>query len=370
LEGRITYLIKNGNQPMITDIKINKPEPIATNNKIKTFKSSNKVRSAIEALEAGKPILIIEFYSNGISLLQDLHKHLKLKLPNKSFKEQREYRSAYHKLSNLILIEIVDQKLFVKKSPTIGWLEEFYPDNNNFLLTFPQVQGLNSSWQWHQNGITIPVLRNKVHPYYGTYFPTRFEHLEVFDNWLKRYKGPKKSAIDVGVGSGVLSFQMIKHGFQKVFGTDINPNAIVGLTKFMGDTKLSRKIDLDLAPLFGKFEKQTELIVFNPPWLPASFNPENIDGAIYYNEKLFTDFFAGAKQRLLPEGKLVLLFSNLAQITNLTKEHPIEKELAEGGRFQLENTFKKRVKNASNKTNRDSHWRSLEEVELWVLTNK
>ncbi len=370
MEGRITYLIENGNQPMITDIKINKPEPIATNNKIKTFKSSNKVRSAIEALEAGKPILITEFYSNGISLLQDLHKHLKLKLPNKSFKEQREYRSAYHKLSNLILIEIVDQKLFVKKSPTIGWLEEFYPDNNNFLLTFPQVQGLNSSWQWHQNGITIPVLRNKVHPYYGTYFPTRFEHLEVFDNWLKRYKGPKKSAIDVGVGSGVLSFQMIKHGFQKVFGTDINPNAIVGLTKFMGDTKLSRKIDLDFAPLFGKFEKQTELIVFNPPWLPESFNPENIDGAIYYNEKLFSDFFAGAKKRLLPEGKLVLLFSNLAQITNLTKEHPIEKELAEGGRFQLENTFKKRVKNASNKTNRDSHWRSSEEVELWVLTNK
>ena len=367
--GRISYLIKNGNQAMITDIKINKPAPIATNNKIKIFKNNNNVRSTIEALEAGKPVLIKEFYSNGISLLQDLHKHLKLKLPNKSFKEQREYRSVYHQLSNLILIEITDQKLSVKKSPIIGWLEKFYPDNNSFLLTFPQVQGLNSSWQWYQNGITIPVLRNKVHPYYGVYFPTRFEHLEVFDNWLKRYRGPKKSAIDVGFGSGVLSFQMIKYGFQKVFGTDINPNAIVGLTKFMGDTKLSRKIDLDFASLFGKFEKQTELIVFNPPWLPASFNPENIDGAIYYTEKLFSDFFAGAKQRLLPEGKLLLLFSNLAQITNLTKEHPIEKELAEGGRFQLEKTFKKRVKNTSNKTKRDSHWRSSEEVELWILTN-
>jgi len=34
----------------------------------------------------------------------------------------------------------------------------------------------------------------------------------------------------------------------------------------------------------------------------------------------------------------------LAQITNLTKGHPIEKELAEGGCFQLEKTFKKRVK--------------------------
>ena len=138
----------------------------------------------------------------------------------------------------------------------------------------------------------------------------------------------------------------------------------------MGDTKLSRKIELDFGHLFGKWEKQTELIVFNPPWLPKSHDLDRIDEAIYYNENLFPDFFAGAKQRLLPEGKLVLIFSNLAQITNVTKEHPIEMELAEGGRFQLEKCLKKSVKAASKKTKRDQHWRSSEEVELWVLTNK
>jgi methylase of polypeptide subunit release factors len=163
---------------------------------------------------------------------------------------------------------------------------------------------------------------------------------------------------------------MVKYGFQKVFATDINPNSIVGLSEFMGDTKLSRKIELDHAALFGKFEKQTELIVFNPPWLPQSYNVDSIDEAIYYNENLFPDFFEGAKQRLLPDGKIVLLFSNLAQITNVTKEHPIEKELAEGGRFQLEKCYKKTVKAASTKTKRDQHWRAVEEVELWVLVNK
>ena len=194
-------------------------------------------------------------------ILISFDKYLNKKLPNKSFQEQRAYRAAYQKLSNLVFIEISDQKLVVKKAPSIGWLEKFYSDNNNFLLTFPQVQGLNSAWQWYQNGISIPVLRNKIHPYYGMYFPTRFDHLEVFDKWLKRYKGPKKSAIDVGIGCGVLSFQMVKHGFQKVFGTDTNPNSIVGLSDFMGDTKLSRKIDLDFGHLFGKFEKPSELIL-------------------------------------------------------------------------------------------------------------
>ena len=63
------------------------------------------------------------------------------------------------------------------------------------------------------------------------------------------------------------------------------------------------------------------------------------------------------------------MFSNLAQITGLTNSNPIEEELAEGGRFQLERTFKKNVKRASEKTTRDLHWRKTEEVELWVLTH-
>jgi len=354
---------------MITDKDINKPEPIVSGKQLELFNRSTDVKSTIKKLEAGKPVLITSFYSNGLLLLRELQLHLKRKLPNKSYQEQREYRLAYRKLSNLILIEIVDHKLVVKKSPSIGWLKKLYPETSDFLLTFPQVQGLNSAWQWYQKGISIPVLRNKLHPYYGTYFPTRFDHLKLFDNWLKRYKGPKKTAIDVGIGSGVLSFQIIKYGFQKVFGTDTNANAIVGLEEFMGDTKLSRKIELDFGHLFGNWEKQTELIVFNPPWLPEIHKQDSSDKAIYYNKNLFPDFFAGAKKRLLPEGKLVILFSNLAQLTNVTKDHPIEKELAEGGRFQLEKFLNKKVKAASEKTKRDQYWRAYEEVELWVLTH-
>ena len=355
---------------MRTDIKVNKPEPIDSQSKYDLFKRSSDCALTIKSLEAGKPVLITGFYSNGLALLKELQIHLKEKLPNKSFQEQREYRSEYRKLSSLILIEIANKKLAVKKAPLIGWLEKLYPDNNDFLLPFTQVQGLNSAWQWYQNGISVPVLRNKLHPYYGTYFPTRFDHLILFDNWLKRYKGPKKSAIEIGIGSGVLAFQIVKHGFQKVFGTDTNPNAIVGLAEFMKDTKLSRKIELDFANLFGKWEKESELIVFNPPWLPKSNQLNQIDEAIYYNENLFPDFFAEAKKRLLPDGKLVLLFSNLAQVTDVTKIHPIEKELAEGGRFKLEKCYKKTVKAASAKTKRDQHWRSSEVVELWELTHK
>lgn len=351
-------------------MEINTPTPITSSKaQLELFNRSSDVREIIRSLESGRPVLITAFYSNGLTLLKELQLHLKRKYSSTSFKEQRSYRNAYRKLSKLILIEVVDQKLLVKKAPSIGWLELFYPETSSFLLPFTKVQGLNSSWQWYKNGIPVPVLRNKIHPYYGTYFPTRFDHLILFDNWLKRYNGPKKSAIDVGIGSGVLSFQLVKHGFQKIFGTDTNPNAIVGLKEYMGNTKLSRKIELDFGSLFGAWEKPTELIVFNPPWLPAAHKLDTNDEAIYYKESLFPEFFEAAKQRLLPDGKLLIIFSNLAQLTKATPKHPIQDELSNGGRFKLESCLKRAVKKASDKTKRDQHWRTSEEVELWVLTH-
>ncbi len=352
------------------NLQANRPEPITTEDEVILFKRGTDVDSTIKSLLEGKNVLIDEFYNNGLALLNELQTYLNKKHSNESFQEQREYRSEYRNLSNRILIDVKEHKLTVKKAPWIGWLEKLYPEVTDFRLTFPQIQGLNSAWQWHRNGITIPVLRNKVHPYYGVYFPTRFEHLELFDNWLKRYEGAKKTAIDVGIGSGVLSLQLIKHGFQKSFGTDMNPNAIIGLKESMGETKLSRKIDLDYGHLFGKWEKTTELILFNPPWLPESRELDRLDNAIYYNEGLFPEFFEEATKRLLPDGRVVLLFSNLGKITGVTEENPIEKELAEGGRFELDKCLKKKVKASSEKSKRNQYWRSLEEVELWVLKLK
>ncbi len=355
---------------MSSEIQINKPTPIAVGEKLVFFNKTKDVKQTIKVLEAGEAVIITEFYNNGMFLLNELQKHLKNTMPNKTLKEQRTFRATYHKLSNLILLKIVNKEISVGKSPKIGWLQQFYPNNNSFLLTFPEVQRLNSSWQSYQNGISVPVLRNKLHPYFGTYFPTRFDHLILFDNWLKRYSGAKKSAINVGIGSGVLAFQMVKYGFQKVFGTDNNPNAIVGLKEFMGETKLSRKIDLDYGNLFGRWENETELIVFNPPLLPESFNLENDDESNYYSKNLFPKFFAEANNRLSKDGKLVVLFSNLAQISNISKEHPIEKEIAKDVRFKLEKCFKKTVKVSAEKLKNSKKEAINEEVELWVLVKK
>lgn len=349
------------------EIEANRPEPIVSNIEVIPYKRRMEPQIAIEALVDGHYILIVDFYSSGLKVLSELKKYIKNRHTGQSFKEQRDFRLQFRELSNRLLLSVSNYKLTVRKAPEIGWLKILYPEFNQFLLPFPQVQGLNSSWQWYEKGISIPGLDKKIHPFFGTYFPTRFEHLKLFDNWLKQYKGEKKTSIDIGVGSGVLSFQMLKYSFEKIYGTDSNPNAIIGLNEYLNKNNLHSKIELMHGDLFAGFNLKTKLIVFNPPWLPASHNIVAIDKAIYYDTHLFPRFFAEAKKHLKPDGRVVLLFSNLAQITKVTESHPIKAELSNGGRFQKEFFIQKKVSAASKNTRRNQNWRTSEMVELWVL---
>jgi len=352
------------------EVKPNKPQPIISNLEVVAYEREMDVQLAIDALAEGYSVLIVDYYSSGLAVLNALRKLLKKKHAGKSFQQQRSFRSAFREISHRVLLKISKHQITAKKAPDIGWFKILYPELDEFLLPFSQVQGLNSAWQWYKKGISIPVLNREIHPWYGTYFPTRFDHLGIFDHWLKHYKGEKKSVIDIGIGSGILSFQMLNCGFEKIYGTDTNPNTIIGLKEDADKNKLNSRLDLFHGDLFAGLDMKTELIVFNPPWLPASYDLEGLDQAVYYDENLFSRFFAEAEKHLYPDGKLVLLFSNLAQITGLTDSHPIKKELEENNRFWKEYFVQKKVQAASKKSKRNQHWRDSEMVELWVLKRK
>ena len=324
------------------DNNFDRPTPIDSNIDLLRYNQEIDPKIAVKALLDGNYVLVEDFYSSGLSILNSLKVYLSRILPDQSFMGQRDSRTEFRKFSNYLLLIIRNSKLTVKKAPEIGWFKILYPGLEEFLLPFPQVQGLNSSWQWYINGITVPGLNRKIHPYFGTYFPTRFEHINLFDSWLKQYRGEKISAIDIGIGCGVLSLLMLKNGIKKIYGTDSNRNAIIGLTEEITKAGLNSKIELLQGDLFAGLNIETELIVFNPPWLSETNNYEGIDKAIYYNDELFPRFFSQAVRYLKKDGRVVLLFSNLGQITNIGSKHPIEKELAEGGRFKRNCFFKKK----------------------------
>jgi methylase of polypeptide subunit release factors len=327
-------------------------------------------QATVAEMLAGKYVLVEEFYSNGLQVLSELKRTLQLKYKDKSFQGQRDYRSAFREASHRILLKVEDNKLIVRKCPDIGWLQILYPDVSDFYISFPDIQGLNSSWQWYQKGINIDVLKLSLHPFYGSYFPTRFDHLALFDKWLNTYKGARNKAIDIGVGSGVISFQLIQNGFLNVFASDTNKNAIIGVSQESLRLGFQDNISLSYGDLFTDCDFQADLVVFNPPWLIAKHKlEEGIDKAIYYEKDLFPRFFEQAEKHLAPDGKLVLIFSNLAQVVGENSFHPIREELEKNKRFSKELKMQRSDKKSSKKTKR-TDYRSNEKVELWVLTHK
>ena len=340
----------------IQAIKADRPKIITTDVEAISFYRKMDTNATVLDMIAGKYVIVEEYYSNGLEVLAELKKILLKTYTDKSFKGQREYRCAFREASHRLLIKVIANKLPLKKAPNIGWLEILYPEVSDFYISYPDIQGMNSSWQWYKKGIEIKTLDLSIYPYYGTYFPTRFDHLKLFDKWLKKYDGSKEKAIEIGVGSGVLSFQLIQNGFNNITATDTNKNAIIGVAKECERLGFEDKMSLINGDLFENCEEKADVI-------------EGIDKAMYYEEELFPRFFEQAKQHLKPDGKIVLIFSNLSEVVDEQSSHPIIEELRNNNRFRKDLHLRRDVRASSRKTKRTDE-RANEKVELWVLANK
>lgn len=349
--------------------KESRPEPIDPEKQIWAARKDTDRAEILSLLLKGEPVLIEDRYQTGLDLLASLKKQVFVRYQNMDFEQERQKRSIFRDASNRLLIPVERQRIALKNAPDIGWLAKFYPDRNLFFLPLPQIQGLNSSWQWYVKGAHFPTLDVEIHPYYGVYFPTRFEHLFLFDKWLKNNRLKKSSALDLGTGCGVLTFMMLNNGYEHVLATDINPNALISVHENAVKHHLAERISLLQADLFDGCKDQHDLIVFNPPWIPASDNEftGGINDAVYYqNPGLFTRFFEHSVHFLKSDGVLVFIFSNFAEINQITNYHPVRHELETGSRFYLSLKSTMKVKAASRRTKRVDR-RKEEEVELWIL---
>ena len=354
----------------LESIIADRPNIITSDIEAISFYRKMDIKATVKDMIAGKYVIVEEFYSNGLLVLGELKKRLSFKYNDKSFQGQRAYRSAFREASHRLLIKVNDNKLTVKKGPKVGWLELLYPDISEFYVSFPEVQGMNSSWEWYKKGIEIKTLDITLKPYYNTYFPTRFDHLKLFDKWLKKYDGSKEKAIEIGVGSGVLSFQLIQNGFNDIFASDTNKNAIIGVNQECKRLGFEDNITLSQGDLFENCDVKADVIVFNPPWIKAKHKlEEGIDKAMYYEDGLFDRFFEQAQNHLKPDGKIVLIFSNLAQVTNEQSTNPIIEELRNNGRFRKDLHLTREVRASSRRTKRTDS-RQNEKVELWVIAPK
>lgn len=324
-------------------------------------------RQVMKRLERGESYCFEGTWGTAMAFYSWLKKQVNEQYPVADYASSRSNREQMARLTRELYIPIHNHHPTLAKAPGNTWLREFYPGQTHFLLRFTDYLGMNGARQWFEKGITFPGLAQRVHPFYGTYFPTRTEHLELFDQWLENQKSISK-AIDMGTGCGVLTFYMLKHGISNIIATDINPNALFSLQQDLRRTHNEEQVELQQTSFFeGLDARGTQLIVFNPPWLPMEGHTD-IDKAMYYSPDFFETFFAQAFEKLPEDCLLAIVFSSFAQAAGLSGQNPIEIELESGGRFILKEKLSHPIQQkASPRKDWLSQIRMHEEAELWVL---
>ncbi|MFH1174288.1 MAG: HemK2/MTQ2 family protein methyltransferase [archaeon] len=122
---------------------------------------------------------------------------------------------------------------------------------------------------------------------------------------------PGALVLDMGTGSGILA-EHATYSAGKIIAVDINPAAIDAVRDLVAEKQL-KQIDARVSDFFSNVPEQFNLIICNPPYLPADpYLPDPaLDGGREGHE-FIVRFLHEAKQHLLPKGKILLLFSSLS----------------------------------------------------------
>lgn len=151
------------------------------------------------------------------------------------------------------------------------------------------------------------------------------------------------SVIEIGCGSGVVSGSL-KGRVRSILATDINPHAVRAAA--------SLGIPAVRADLFHGIDSKFDLILFNPPYLPAEAELDSIpegdrwlsaalDGGADGRE-VIERFLKGVKEILSPRGRILLLISSLTgleEVLELARRYGFAAEIVARERYFFEELY-------------------------------
>jgi methylase of polypeptide subunit release factors len=176
-----------------------------------------------------------------------------------------------------------------------------------------ELLGLISAHEWRKNGVEIPALgvapNNRIHPHYGVFSPVRGEYITLVANALK--SKTVGTAFDIGTGTGVLAAVMARSGIPHIVATDLDPRALACARDNLQRLGVGEQVQLVQTNLFP--QGQADVIVCNPPWLPA--RPSSpVEHAVYdEGSHMLLGFLKDLKAHLVPGGEGWLILSDLAE---------------------------------------------------------
>lgn len=231
---------------------------------------------------------------------------------------------------------------------------------------------LISAWEWRKKGTYVPALDAAIHPHFGVFSPVRGEYVDLVAQ--TPLPQPCNVAFDIGVGSGVLSAILAKRGIPQIFATDIDPRALAcaqdNLTRLTYISQV-RLCDGDLFPSMKEAPSPADLIVCNPPWIPAT-PTSPVEAAVYDpDSRMLQRFLAGAAERLTTQGEAWLILSDIAEHLGLRSRDELLGWIQDS-RLVVVDRLDTRPRHPKTRNNTDAlhKARSQEITSLWRLKKR
>ncbi len=279
-------------------------------------------------------------FHNAKQLLSALNKRLNKR--KKSSKTPASAAEAFHKhrlnqsqraqLLNSVLVKLAPQgQLTLRRAPDVKAACEaaFGLHEQDCILPLQTLLGMIGAHQWQQKGVPIAALGGEhIHVPYGVYSPLRGEYLTLLQQ--APLPQPCALALDIGTGSGVIAALLARRGVAQVIGTDINPKAIDTAHANLTRLGLTAQVSIEATDLFPE-QAQADLIVCNPPWLPAK--PTSLIESALYDPKhqMLEAFIMQAPAHLKPQGEVWLIMSDLAEHLGLRSPEFLHTLFAKAG---------------------------------------
>lgn len=328
--------------------------------------------TAFRLASEGTALLWRGDYQNARQLLQALARRIERKprkaatTPIDAFNFHRQAQSQRARTLGMVLLEVdADYSIGLRRAPDIKLAcnEAYGASTGPFVVSLREVLGLIGAHEWRKNGVEIPALGARIHPYYGVFSPVRGEYLNLI---AEAPLPSKKLAFDIGTGTGVIAALLAQRGVEKVIATDQDARALACAKENLSRLDLRDRVQVLEADLFP--EGKAPLIVCNPPWIPA--RPSSaIEYAIYDpDSRMLRGFLNGLAAHLEAKGEGWLILSDLAEHLGLrTREELLQMIESAGLKVVARIDTKPVHPRAADASDPLHHARSSETTSLWRL---
>lgn len=257
-------------------------------------------------------------YQNARQLLAALGRRLDRKSPPpvdnpaEQFRQHRRSRNHRARILGRVLVALEDDHtLALRRAPDVreSCREAYGPPQGTTVVSLTELLGVIGAHQWRRQGVPIPCLDARIHPHYGVFSPVRGEYIDL----VATAELPRnaRTAFDLGTGTGVLAAVLARRGLDSIVATDANPRALTCARATARDLNLTERIRVVGPALYP--EGRADLIVCNPPWLPARPTSDLEYGVYDPDSAMLREFLTGLPAHLEPGGEGWLIVSDLAE---------------------------------------------------------